>query len=482
MTETKRHLLLLTVLGAVLYFIGNWAIAITDPVESNYTQTALEMLESGDYVSPRIFGHYWYDKPIFFYLELIAAFSMFGVNEFAARFFPGLFGILGLWMTYGFARRIYNAKTGLYSAIILGTCFEYWLLSKTVITDLTLFVFFNAVLVFFYIGYTSSNKNWYILCYIFSALAVLTKGPIGLLLPGFVVTVFIVLKRDFKEILNMKLWGFLVFAIVAGSWYYAMYQLHGREFIDTFLGIHNVLRATVSEHPQWDVWWYYTMIFFAGFLPWCFVLPAVIIKYVKRRELPSLDQNKLFLLIWAISINGFYQLMATKYTTYTLPGLLPIAILTARYFYDNEKLVKRIAGIMSVVLVILTFTVAIPVCRDKGYSGKAVADIITQYTDPDDLVINYGDYKVSMCFYSHRTIYNIDTAESIEGKKPKAMDWSSKNVMPMMTFDELPKGKKALLILNERKFNQFEHHFNKDEWKLVGEAKNTKVFLREGDE
>ena len=90
MSATKRDLLVLGVVGAILYWLGNWAIAITDPVESNYTLTALEMLRSGDYVSPRIYGNFWYDKPAFFYWELIAAFSMFGVNEFAARFFPGL--------------------------------------------------------------------------------------------------------------------------------------------------------------------------------------------------------------------------------------------------------------------------------------------------------------------------------------------------------------------------------------------------------
>ena len=108
-----------------------------------------------------------------------------------------------LAMTYGFARKIYDAKTGLISALILGTSFEYWLISKTVITDLTLFVFFNAVLVFFYLAYRSQNKNYYYLCYLFSGLAVLTKGPIGLLLPGFIVTVFICLRRDFGEVKRM---------------------------------------------------------------------------------------------------------------------------------------------------------------------------------------------------------------------------------------------------------------------------------------
>lgn len=75
------------VLGILLLsFAGTSLLPITDPVESNYALTAKEMLLSGDFISPRIYGNFWYDKPIFFYWELIAAFSVFGVNEFAARF------------------------------------------------------------------------------------------------------------------------------------------------------------------------------------------------------------------------------------------------------------------------------------------------------------------------------------------------------------------------------------------------------------
>ena len=76
MEQDKRNLIFLTLLGVALFLFANGHLAITDPVESNYTQTAKEMLLSGDYVSPRIFGNFWYDKPAFFYWELIAAFKV----------------------------------------------------------------------------------------------------------------------------------------------------------------------------------------------------------------------------------------------------------------------------------------------------------------------------------------------------------------------------------------------------------------------
>ena len=97
---TRRHLTLLLLFAVLVYFVGNGAMAITDSVESNYVETAKEMMAAGDLISPRIYGHYWYDKPVLFYWELIAAFSLFGQTEFAARFFPAMFSAVSLLLTY----------------------------------------------------------------------------------------------------------------------------------------------------------------------------------------------------------------------------------------------------------------------------------------------------------------------------------------------------------------------------------------------
>ena len=83
----KEHpYIALGLLFALLFLAGNWLMAVTDSAESNYALTAKEMIQSGDWLSPRIYGHYWYDKPIFYYWELVLSFTLLGVNEWAARF------------------------------------------------------------------------------------------------------------------------------------------------------------------------------------------------------------------------------------------------------------------------------------------------------------------------------------------------------------------------------------------------------------
>lgn len=100
MKKERSYPWILLVLGAVLMFAGNQALLVTNPVESNYAETALEMFRSGDWFSPRIYGHYWYDKPIFYYWELLLSFRLFGVTSFAARFGSALFGLLGIELSY----------------------------------------------------------------------------------------------------------------------------------------------------------------------------------------------------------------------------------------------------------------------------------------------------------------------------------------------------------------------------------------------
>ena len=112
------------------------------------------MLETGDFFSPRIYGDFWYDKPIFFYWELIAAYKIFGVNEFASRFFPAVFATLGIFLTYFFGRKLFNKKIGFTAAIILATSLEYWYIAHAIITDMTLFCAMSVTLMSFYLGYS----------------------------------------------------------------------------------------------------------------------------------------------------------------------------------------------------------------------------------------------------------------------------------------------------------------------------------------
>ena len=451
----------------LLYFWGNGTLPVTAPVEVNYAQTAKEMLAAGDWLSPQIYGNYWYDKPIFFYWELVAAFSMFGVTDFAARFFPALFAAAGLALTYAFARRIYDERTAFWSTIILGTGVLYAVLAKLILTDMSLFLFFGGTLAAFFIGYREQRRKYFYIAYACAGLAVLTKGPIGLLLPGLIILVFLALERDLSALRRICIpTGLLVFAAVCAPWYVYMYLTHGADFVNTFLGIHNVLRATVSEHAQWNVWYFYLGIYFIGMFPWSFALPLAL--YRAWRIRPVIDVRTFFLLVWAIIVPLFFQCMATKYPTYSFPAFLPTAILTARLLAHNPRVLKAGAIVGMGLYLAVVFVVTNYAERDGHFTGKSAAAILAQTMRADDLLVCYGDYTATVPYYTGHTMYALATREEIAARAPKEMSWNSKNVMPFLPIDELPRDRTVYLVVERHAFDAFEQNLAAQGWEELG--------------
>ncbi len=438
-TIRKHPYLFLLLLAAYLYLIGNQLIPITDPVESNYALTAREMVLSGDWLSPQIYGRYWYDKPIFYYWELALSFTVFGFNQWAARFPAAFLGCLNVLFIFWFARRVYDEATAWASALILGLSFEFWLLSKAVITDGALFFFMSAAIAFFYLGY-QGERRYYYLSWLAAGLAVLTKGPIGLLLPGFSCLLFLLWKRDLRELAHVHLAsGLLLFTLVGGSWYFFMVSVHGRDFLLNFLGVHNFLRAVVAEHERHNVWYFYILIFFAGFAPWSFLLPTALYRrWQQRRQLPPLEEVTVFLLCWAFSVLLVFQLVATKYTTYTFPSLFAFSLLAGRLWRHRLSLVAKACCGLGAVYTVLALLVA-PLATNSHSSASMGFSLAQLDTDARPILF-YDCYRTSAVFYSGKPILRLRTAEDKEASKPGGLNWKAKNVMPVYTEEELAAG------------------------------------------
>lgn len=485
----KRHLdiLILFVLGILLFFAANSQLLITDPVESNYVLTAKEMLASGDYVSPRIFGRYWYDKPILFYLELIAAFKLFGLTSFAARFFSGVFGLIGVFQTYWFANKLYGKRVAFLSSLIMMTSVEYFYLAKAVITDMTLFVTLDGALMLFYIAKREQRPLLYYGAYVLAGIAILTKGPVGLVLPGLIILAYLGACRDGRTLRSMKLFsGILVSLLVAALWYVPMIQLHGNAFLEYFIGVHNILRATVSEHPRNNTWWYYLMIFLISGFPWSFTAPYLLKKHgralwqkLKHRTLwASLEDRQRYLVIWALGIFLFFECMATKYPTYTFPYLPPLAIGLAAYLsprYDGW--LKRIAASMVLLLVVLSYALAIPLCRQASFWDAAQ---LAKYWDgPNTQVYIYGGrYPVSFTYYSGIPAPDLNTREKIDQQKPDGISWNAKNMMPFAAIEDLPETGNILVVVEKGHQKDFLQTVPGD-WQKLGERGQWAVWTRE---
>lgn len=313
---------LLALLCFLFLCVGTAGLAVTDPVESNYAMTAKEMVQSGNWMSPQIFNTYWYDKPIFLYWMISLSYTLFGITDFSARL-PGVAAgtASALFLSWYILRRTHNKALAALGAGITVTTLSCWAISHSIITDSFLFLFSIGIYCFSFIGITEGKKRYVMAAYAMAALAVLTKGPIGIILPGTFLIVFaLIMRNKTYGIRIFEPWGIVLFALICLPWYASMYALHGMDFINGFLGLHNVARATVSEHPEVNVWYYYVVLVPISLLPWTGTcLYGIVTKW-------SYDKDVVYNLIWAIGTILFYTIAATKYPTYTYIAYIPFIL------------------------------------------------------------------------------------------------------------------------------------------------------------
>ena len=336
---------------AFLFFLwGSWLLPITDPVESNYALTAREMVESGDWMSPQIYGVYWYDKPIMVYWLLSLAYSVLGFTDLAARLPAVLTGALSVTLLIWYLRRILKDNVvSIWAGVMLATSLECWVISHAIITDSILLLFTIPTMFSAYIGITENHKKHLVIAYAAAGLACLTKGPVGLVLPGLLLVIWCLSMKEPKTILRLFPWqGLLAFFAIVLPWYGGMYAIHGSDFINEFLGLHNVLRATSSEHPEDNHWYYYLILLPASLLPWAFVS-----FYEMKMRWKEKGAFYLFLMVWCWGTILFYTLMATKYVTYSYIAIIPaitFAAFGALRIRMGEKLPSILGGLGLLIL------------------------------------------------------------------------------------------------------------------------------------
>ena len=181
--------------------------------------------------------------------------------------------------------------------------------------------------------------GWYLAFYILMALAVLTKGPIGIVLPLLIIGCFLVYVGKLGEVLReiKPISGMLVFLAIAVPWYILVIAANGENYINSFFGYHNFERFTRVVNRHGEPWYFYFGVVLLGFAPWSVYLPHAIarLQFWKRKlwcKQPRSKQLGLFVLFWFLGVFGFFSIAATKLPSYVLPLMPAAAILVALLF------------------------------------------------------------------------------------------------------------------------------------------------------
>ena len=329
----RNNLIIVGLVALFMVVTGISSVNLLDPDEPVYAETAREMLQYHDWLSPRIFDEFWYDKPPMYYWLVAICQSIFGVGEFAARFPASLMGALTVVAVYIGTTPLLGERTGFFSSLVLATSLQFFYMGKAAVTDTTLLFFMTSALLCF------MNKRYW-LAYICCGLATVTKGPIGIVFPGTIILLYLILRGRFMELFTKihLVRGLLLYFLVASPWYYAMYAVHGMEFIDTFLGFHNITRFTTPEHSNRVTFWFYFPVVILGMFPWTGLLLQSFKNAWFSSRMDELEKLS-FMHVWAFFVFIFFTVCKTKLTSYILPMWPPMAILVGWQlaYYEGKQ-------------------------------------------------------------------------------------------------------------------------------------------------
>jgi 4-amino-4-deoxy-L-arabinose transferase-like glycosyltransferase len=329
------HYALLLLAGAALFLVNLGAPSLWDLDEGRNATAALAMLESDDYVVPRFNGQLRVDKPALLYWAQVAAYRVFGVNEFAARLPSALAALLTLLLTYELGRRLFSASTGLLGGLVLASAAMFCVSAHFANPDALLVAATVLTLGLFWVGFARAGRIWFAPVGAAAGLAVLAKGPVGVVLPGLVILLFLLSARRLRALLDHRLmWGILAFVSVALPWYvWVGVETHG-EFLRDFLWKHNIDRALDPMENHYGPPYYYLIALALGFVPWCaFFGPALYYAAGRgaRADAGAAPLAYRFLWSWFAVYFVFFSFAATKLPGYILPLYPPTALLTARF-------------------------------------------------------------------------------------------------------------------------------------------------------
>lgn len=334
------------------FFNGLGTLGLMDKTEALFVEVARQMLESGDWVTPRWNRETFFDYPVWGYWMVALSFRLFGVSAWAARLPVALAASTTVFAVFALVQRLAPAGESsdrqmgraILAATVLALCPGWVGWGRSSVTDMFLSSAIALALLGFFLAYASpmgsgARRLGHVAMALFAAIAVLAKGPVGLLLPALVIISFLVFQgRLLRELGRTPLLPMAaLFLGVALPWYTLASRANGMEFLGRFLGFSNLERFTsvLYDHPG-PPWFYLPWVVLLLF-PWSLYLPVAVARFrvwrvAPWRSLPAGADLPVFALIWLVVIVAFFSAAATKLPGYILPALPGGALLLALSF------------------------------------------------------------------------------------------------------------------------------------------------------
>ena len=344
---------LIVVTLAVCYFSNLGAIGFVGPDEPRYAWIARDMAESGDWVTPRLYGKPWFEKPVLYYWMAAASFKVFGVSETAARLPSALCALFATLALAWLAWRVYGGETARWLLLLLPTSVGMIGFSHAAATDmpfsgmLTIAMVCAAVA----LGIVRDENTpvlprtpWIalILFGFFLGLAVLAKGPAAIILSGGAVFFWALSTKRWRDALRLlHPIAIVSFCATALPWY-ILCARRNPDFFRVFIVEHNFKRYLTPEFQHIQPFWYYVVVLSIELLPWSLIASAALIGWLFARTKLNSDSTAVFLICWALFCVVFFSISKSKLPGYVLPALPAVVFLVAKVITSAKRISQRV--------------------------------------------------------------------------------------------------------------------------------------------
>ncbi len=370
-------------LAFVVIWFGNLEYRkLIRPDEGRYAEIPREMVASGDWTTPRLNDLKYFEKPPLQYWATAVAYEVFGEHQWTSRLWTALTGFAGVLLAWFTGTRLFGREAGIYAALLLGSSMLYVMMSHINTLDMGV-TFFLTLGIFSLLlaqkeEQAALRRKWMLLAWAALALAVLSKGLMGVVLPGAALFLYSVFNRDITIWKRMH-WisGLALFLLIAVPWFVLVIKANP-EFFERFFIYEHFQRFTTKIHGRYQPWYYFVPILLVGMLPWSMLMLDALLQTwrgsVQKAKTFSPDR---FLLVWVVFIFVFFSISSSKLPSYLLPMFPPLALLMGKLLVEIKA--RRLFWFMVPSLLVVAIILGI-----IPFAAKMAADTPLQlkmYTD-----------------------------------------------------------------------------------------------------
>lgn len=385
---TRPLLILLALLAIFITFDNLAQRKLANPDEGRYSEISREMAASGDFVTPRLNGLKYFEKPPLQYWATAIAFKLFGESEFVARLYTALCGLGCILIVAYTGTRLFDEETGMLAGLVMLSAPYFAAMSEIVTLDMGLTFWLTLAIGSLMISQRAatplSSRRWLWVGWAGMAGAVLSKGLIGIVFPAAAVFIYCVLQRNFRLLGRLEwLVGASFFLAITVPWF-LLVSVRNPEFPQFFFIHEHVERFLSTVHRREQPWWFFFPILFAGFLPWLIALIPACVQGWRSPPLlcrqsgpPGTFAPHKFVLIYSVFILLFFSKSGSKLPHYILPMFPFLALVISSYVRAAEpkRLAWQILPVLPLALLGAYAAWMAPDGRDDAFSRQLYTEM-----------------------------------------------------------------------------------------------------------